>query len=364
VDKPQGKNDLNTAVPKFCLAVEEYRRSPEGRVRTSQEFLGHFFPHDEKGSTDQLFLHLPMDVRGPILSSWGIRGLKAALRDSDAKVESVVYDALLAGDIDHAAFEQGLTPETVVRWVPLTSWWQFWRGGKLSKKAIHKALETAFDVGLFDAKWFLEALEGRGGKLRGTDAISEGLTKADLTDWVKKIHQSGDGSPKGIVLAIGWEKIVTQTANEILIAVLDALANKVNLAGTPNSEAKRTTDRPTGEPDGKVTGAPGATAGGAPPTKKPADALNDITIPIDTDGPELQVGETEVSSLTEEGMMVDIDDDGPIVATSAKSSPSTPLSMTAASIKRVTPAASQNDEEELDEKTEVFKSEIPRGRAR
>jgi hypothetical protein len=353
VDKPQGKNDLSAAVPKFCLAVEEYRRSPEGRVRTSQEFLGHFFPHDEKGSTDQLFVHLPMDVRGPILSSWGIRGLKAALRDSDAKVESVVFDARVAGAIDHAAFEQGLTPETIVRWVPLTSWWTFWRGGKLSKKAIHKALETAFDLGLFDAKWFLETLEGRGGKLRGTDVISEGLTKADLTEWVKKIHQSGDGTPKGIVLAIGWEKIVAQTANEILIAMLDAIANKVSLAGGATSDGKRVTDRPTGEDK------PAAAASAA----KPPESLGDASIPIDTDGPELQVGETEVSSLTEEGMIVDIDEDSPVVVTGGKSSPAA-AAVTAASIKRVTPVVVPHDEEDQEEKTEVFKSDIPRGRAR
>ncbi len=352
MDKPQGKNDLSAAVPKFCLAVEEFRRSPEGRVRTSQEFLGHFFPHDEKGSTDQMFVHLPMDVRGPILSSWGIRGLKAALRDSDTKVESVVFDALVAGDIDHAAFEQALAPETVVRWVPLTSWWTFWRGGKLSKKAIHKALETGFELGLFDAKWFLDTLEGRGGKLRGTDVISEGLTKADLTDWVKKIHQSGDGTPKGIVLSIGWEKIVAQTANEILIAMLDAIANKVSLAGGTTSEAKRLTDRPTGD-DKSVA----ATA--SSPTKAPG-AIAQASIPIDTDGPELQVGETEVSSLTDEGMIVDIDEESPVVVTGGKSSA---VALSAASIQRVSPAVVHDDEDQ-DEKTEVFKSDIPRGRGR
>ncbi|MEO8797022.1 MAG: hypothetical protein ABI551_03985, partial [Polyangiaceae bacterium] len=115
VDKPQAVersrpgNDLVAAVPKFCLTLEELRRTSDGRVRTSQEFLAHFFSHDEKGSKDEIFRHLPQDVRGPILSGWGIRGLKAALRDDDAKVESVVFDALVAGDVDHAAFEGGLT---------------------------------------------------------------------------------------------------------------------------------------------------------------------------------------------------------------------------------------------------------------
>ncbi|MGH7283041.1 MAG: hypothetical protein ACRELY_16070, partial [Polyangiaceae bacterium] len=149
MDKPQAAersrpgNDLIAAVPKFCLTLEEFRRSNEGRVRTSQEMLAHFFAHDDKSSKDEIFRHLPKDVRGPVLSAWGIRGLKAALRDDDAKVESVVFDALLAGDIDHGAFESGLTAELVVRWAPLTSWWTFWRAGKLSKKAIGKALETA-----------------------------------------------------------------------------------------------------------------------------------------------------------------------------------------------------------------------------
>ncbi|HWL84370.1 MAG TPA: hypothetical protein VNO21_01130, partial [Polyangiaceae bacterium] len=130
MDKPQTKNDLNAAVPKFCLAVEEHRRTPEGRVRTSQEFLNHFFAYDETKAKDQLFRYLPNDVRGPILSHWGIRGLKAALRDTDEKVEAVVHDALVAGDVDHSAFELGLAPDVLVRWAPLPSWWTFWRAGK------------------------------------------------------------------------------------------------------------------------------------------------------------------------------------------------------------------------------------------
>ncbi len=241
MDKPQAVersrpgNDLVAAVPKFCLTLEELRRTADGRVRTSQEFLAHFFWHDEKGSKDEIFRHLPKDVRGPILSGWGIRGLKAALRDDDAKVESVVFDALVAGDVDHAAFEGGLTSELTVRWVPLTSWWSFWRGGKLSKKAIGKALEAAYELGLFDARWFLDTVEGRGGQLKGTDVLSDGLTKADLTDWVKRIHQSGDGTPKGIVAALGWEKIVAQTANDTLIAVLDAFATKAGLVAHASS---------------------------------------------------------------------------------------------------------------------------------
>jgi hypothetical protein len=342
VDKPLGKNDLNAAVPKLCFALEEYRRTTEGRVRTSQELLGHFFPHDEKGSTDRIFLHLPMEVRGPILSGWGIRGLKAALRDTDAKVESVVLDALTAGDIDHAAFEQGLSAETLIRYVPLASWWSFWRGGKLSKKAIHKALEAAFDLGIFDAKWFLDTLEGRGGKLRGTDVISEGLTKADLTDWVKNIHQSGDGTPKGILVALGWEKIVSQTANEILVGALDAMAAKVSLAGAaagPSNENKRVTQRPA-----------------APESKTDVGASK-----VDSDAPEIQVGEAEVTSLTDEGMIVEIEEEAAPVATASAAPPPKAGSSKKSSVPVV---VASDDDDEPEEKTEVFRSELPRGRAR
>jgi len=303
VDKPHARNSLDAAVTKFCLAVEEHRRTPEGRVRTSQDFLVHFFPHDEKASTDHVFRHLPNEVRGPILSSWGIRGLKAALRDTDAKVESVVHDALLAGDIDHAAFEQGLPADTMIRWVPLPSWWTFWRGGKLSKKAIHKAFEAAYDVGLLDARWFFDTIEAKGGKARGTDVIAEGLTKSDLTEWIRRVHQSGDGTPRGLVSAIGWEKMVNQTANEVLVAVLDALAAKSHLSGVSGVAGVSGVSG--------VAGAPGAAAPSSPrplsspPPARPlssppaARALSYAAARIevrDNDAPELQVGEAEVSA--------------------------------------------------------------------
>lgn len=80
------RNDLSAAVPKFCLALEEYRRTPEGRVRTSQDLLATFFPHDDKTCTDKLLKHLPNEVRGPIVAAWGIRGIKAALRDPDERL--------------------------------------------------------------------------------------------------------------------------------------------------------------------------------------------------------------------------------------------------------------------------------------
>lgn len=280
MDKPHARNNLDAAVTKFCLAVEEHRRTPEGRVRTSQDFLTHFFPHDDKGSSDQVFRYLPNDVRGPILSAWGIRGLKAALRDTDTKVESVVYDALVAGDVDHAAFEHGLSADTLVRWVPLHSWWSFWRAGKLSKKAILKAFEVAHEVGLLDAKWFFDTVESKGGKVRGTDVVAEGLTKSDLTEWLRRIHQSGDGTPRGLVAALGWEKIVNQTATEVLVAALDALAAKAHLA-----------------------------TAGAPLAPRPVSYAPARIVELrESDAPELQLGVAEVSAGD---VSVDLDDEIP-----------------------------------------------------
>jgi hypothetical protein len=227
VDK--ARNDLSAAVPKFCLALEEHRRTADGRVRTSQEMLSNFFPYDDKSCTDRVFRYLPNDVRGPIIAAWGIRGLKAALRDTDDKVQSVVHDALVAGDVDHAAFEDALTAETLVRWLPLADIWSFWRGGKVTKGAIHKALATAYELYLFDGRWFLDAIQGKGGSLKGTDVLAEGLTKEDLSAWVRRIAETGDGSPKGVVAALGWDKIVAKTSNDVLVGVLDSIVTKVGL---------------------------------------------------------------------------------------------------------------------------------------
>ncbi len=220
-------NDMRAATTRLCLALEEHRRSPAGRVRGSEDFLAVFFPHDEARSQDRVFHFLPPEVRAPIISAWGIRGAKAAARDDDAKVQSVVHDALIAGDLDHEVFEAGLTAETMTRWVPLPDLWSFWRAGKLTKKAIETALVTGYELSLFDARWLLDTIEI--GKLRGTDVLADGLTKADLAAWVHAIHQSGDGTPRGLLAALGWEKLVASTRDPVLVAVLDAMAARVGL---------------------------------------------------------------------------------------------------------------------------------------
>jgi hypothetical protein len=239
------ENDLAAGLPKLCLALEQDRRTPEGRIRSPQEFREHYFRYDEGSSTDLIFNRLPGNVRGPILSAWGIRGPRMAVNDSDEKVQSVVHDAFLAGDIDDALFEQGLDAELVVRWTDAADWWKFWRGGALGKHAIQKALEVSYELKLFDARWFFDALGGGGGKARGTELLSEGLSKSDLTEWIKNVHQSGDGSPKGLLAALGWSTIVARTRDELLTMVLDAFAVKAGMAATPNGRGAEVSKAPT-----------------------------------------------------------------------------------------------------------------------
>ncbi len=228
-------------------------------MRTPQEFTQHFFPHDSTKVTDRHFKFLPNEVRGPVFTTWGLLGAKSALKDTDEKVQSVVWDGFLAGDIDYDAFEQALVSDIIIRWTPLTEWWAFWRAGKLSKAALLKALDSGYDLGLFDAKWFFETIEGPGGKLRGTDVISEGLTKADLTEWVRKVHGSGDGSPKGLLAAIGWDRIISKTPNDVLIKILDALAQKVTLNAPAQRKAESEAPPPPDErPSTRMTPVPAA----------------------------------------------------------------------------------------------------------
>jgi hypothetical protein len=240
VDQNRTRNDLGAALVRFCVAIEEHRRTPEGRVRTPAQFLAHFFSTDS-APKDEVFRHMPKEVRGPILSSWGIRGAKAALRDDDDKVVTVVSDALAAGDLDADAFESALDAQKLLAWVPLASFWSFWRAGAINKPALLNAFTRAYELKLLDARAFLEALKARGGELAGTDVLGASFTKDDLVEWVRRIHAAGDGSPKGILEAAGWEKIVQKAPTEALLGALDALAAKLGLADAqPQPETAKT----------------------------------------------------------------------------------------------------------------------------
>lgn len=242
-DQHTPTNDLDASVTKFCLSLEKDRRTPEGRSRSEREFREHFFPYDDGIARDRILKFLPQDIRGPIIASWGIRGRKAAMRDDDNRVRAVVHDAFVAGDIDDQTFEDGLTPDIVVGWAELADWWRFWRGGKHTKYSIQRALETAYDLELLDARWFLDTLESGGGKLHGTDVLVEGMSKTELADWIKKIHESGDGSPRGLLNALGWPTLVAKTSNAVLLSAMDAFAQK-------NGLVKDKFKADEGEPDG------------------------------------------------------------------------------------------------------------------
>jgi hypothetical protein len=222
-------NDVNAPVTKFCLALETDRRTVEGRNRSEREFREHFFPYDDSSAKDRILKFLPREMRGPIIAAWGIRGRKAAMRDDDLRVRAVVHDALVAGDIDDKAFEEGVSSDIIIGWGELADWWKFWRGGKQSKYSIQRALETGYDLGLFDARWFFDVLESGGGKLHGTDVLVEGMSKTELADWIKKIHESGDGSPRGLLGSLGWSTLVAKTSNTVLLSVIDAFAQKNGL---------------------------------------------------------------------------------------------------------------------------------------
>ena len=307
----KARNDLTAAVPKFCLALEEHRRTPDGRVRTSQELLSGFFAHDEKTSTDRVFKYLPNEVRGPIIAAWGIRGIKAALRDADEKVQSVVHDALVAGDIDHTAFEDGLAPETLVRWLPLADLWAFWRGGKLSKQAIHMAISTAYELYLFDARWFLDTVTARNGSIKGTDVLAEGLSKDDLTQWMRRIHETGDGTPKGIVTALGWDKIVAKTNNDVLIAVLDAMVAKVGLVVAAPKEAPAKAEEKTEAKADAATSAaePAITERASIPSDRVADDGAWSMPPAAPPPAEMSVDTPPIPPPSEEGINIVLEDE-------------------------------------------------------
>jgi hypothetical protein len=255
------KNARGQPVTKLCLALETFRRTDEGRIRDAKAFVGHFFPIDKDGATDRLFVHIPKEVRADLLSSWGIRGKKSALRDDDEKVRATVSDALGAGDIDETVIEEGVTPEILIDWVPLEDWWSFWRGNAVPIGSVRKALAIARELSLFDERWFLEHLSLASQKLTGTDVICAGLSKDQIVAWIHAVHTSGDASPTGLVNALGWETILAQTAHEALLHVLDTLARQIGLAEDPEKTK-------AAQPAAETSAAPKAPP--APPADKPA----------------------------------------------------------------------------------------------
>ncbi|MCA9591005.1 MAG: hypothetical protein KC657_37160 [Myxococcales bacterium] len=274
------ENNVREPLVAFCLNLEEARRSDDGRVRSAEELLQWLFRHDEHGATDLIFSRMPRAERGPVLTAWGIRGAKAALRDDDDKVRDVVHDALIAGDVDAASFEEGISAKLLIRWVPLTEWWSFWRAGKLTNTIVQKALVLARTHALFDDAWLLGALQARGGRLQGTDAIGDWLTKDQVVAWIRAIAESKDASPKGVIDALGWEVLLSKAPADTLLALLDSLAKNLSLVPTsiapqprasqPAMEAVNATVAAAPAP-AAAAAAPAPAAGAAEPARPPAE---------------------------------------------------------------------------------------------
>ncbi len=275
------RNDLGAALVRFCVAIEEHRRTPDGRVRTPSQFLAHFFATEGGAPKDEVFRHMPKEVRGPLLSSWGIRGAKAALRDDDEKVASVVFDALAAGDLDADAFEAALAPDMLLAWIPLASFWSFWRAGAINKPALLSAFTRAYELKLLDARAFFDNLKSRGGELTSTDVLGASFTKDDLIEWMRRVHATGDGSPKGILEAASWEKIVQKAPTEALLGALDALAVKLGLAdanATPASLVTAKSDASAETPAGAEVAIETATSENASKTDPPPPEEEEIVL--------------------------------------------------------------------------------------
>jgi hypothetical protein len=289
VEASRTRNDLGAALVRFCLAIEEHRRTPEGRVRTPAQFLAHFFSTDGESAKDEVFRHMPKEVRGPILSGWGIRGAKAALRDDDTKVSMVVFDALAAGDLDDASFEAALTPEKLLAWVPLASFWSFWRAGAINRPALLRALSSAYELRLLDARVFFETLKARGGELSGTDVLGHAFTKDDLIEWMREVHARGDGSPKGLLEAVGWEKIAQKAPTESLLGALDALAVRLGRAEAKEPASATAKEEEVAKPAGNG-------AESARPSAAPAETPAGAEVAIETETAENAASKTDPPS--------------------------------------------------------------------
>src|SRR5207249_1573223 len=103
---------------------------------------------------------------------------------------------------------------------------------------------------------FFDVLESGGGKLHGTVVLVEGMSKTELADWIKKIHESGDGSPKGLLAALGWPTLVAKTSNAVLLSAIDSFAQKNSLVKDRFKADDEDIDR---------------TASGTPPSHRPAN---------------------------------------------------------------------------------------------
>ncbi len=234
-EKPPEGNPADDPVSKFALALEIHRREKATGKWEPKDFRSHFFPYAKDGATDEILRRMPKEVRGPILTAWGIRGQNRAKTDSDEKVLEVTFDALTATppDLDDKAFEEGVDAEKTIRWADLRHWWKFWRAGNLRKEDLTVFFRTAFELNLVDAKIFFAMIEDPKKKLTGIDVVSTAISPEDRIAWIRAIYETRDRDEDAILMALGWEKIVIKVDNAILITVADRLAERIGLVHVP-----------------------------------------------------------------------------------------------------------------------------------
>src|SRR5262249_53093275 len=137
--------------------------------------------------------------------------------------------------------------------------------GRIDGAPVQQALAIARDLELYDDRWFLANVRGGKGNKSGTDVVCDSLSKGEGTDWLKIVHATGDASPGGLIAAVGWDVVLTKTANDALLVALDALVAKLGLAA-----------------------ATGATTGATQPARHDEEEIPDFSVdsmpPLDGEG--------------------------------------------------------------------------------
>ena len=225
-DQTDRNNDLNAPVTKFCLALEKDRRTPEGRIRSRHDFREHFFPYDE--SAPKIASSVPAATTSAGRSS--PRGESAAARRRCATTTrgyaAVVHDAFVAGDIDDQTFEDGLAPDLIIGWVRARRLVEV-----LARRKAHQVLDSTRARDGLRSRAVRRPLVSRHPRERRRQAARHrrprrGNEQDRARRLDQKIHESGDGSPRGLSTALGWSTLVAKTSNAVLLSAMDAFAQK------------------------------------------------------------------------------------------------------------------------------------------
>ena len=270
VAKP--RNDRNHAVTKFCLAMEEHRRTEAGRVRTAKEFVAHFFPYDEQKANDQLFLHMPQ--RRPRARA---REVGHPRRQGGAQGRRRAGEARRPRRARRGRHRRGdlrrgrRRPTSSSTGSPLAEWWSFWRRARSPASPIQKALATARELGLIDDQ--LVPRERPGPRRQAEGHRRRSATRSARIRSSRGCASStsrGDGSPAGIVAALGWETVLAKTAQDALLFALDQFARKAGLA--PERRRRREALEGAGWREQSVRRRCSQAGGAAPPPPAPPAA--------------------------------------------------------------------------------------------